>query len=159
MLLKGRDLWVFVPSVSQPIRLPLSQRLTGLVANGDLARANFAGDYAPKLLKTETVDGVELWQLELTAVDRSVPYARVLYWVETKSYRPYRAEFYGTSGKLLKTSRFERFEPMLGTERPTRMVMEDSLRSGERSVLDYRQMETRDLPDKMFTKDYLKRVP
>src|SRR3569832_1279781 len=27
MLLKGRDLWAFMPNVSQPIRLPLAQRL------------------------------------------------------------------------------------------------------------------------------------
>ena len=48
MLMKGRDLWVFMPDVSQPIRLGLAQRLTGQVANGDLARANFTGDYNPK---------------------------------------------------------------------------------------------------------------
>ena len=41
LLMKGRDLWIFMPSVSQPVRLSLSQRLTGQVANGDLARANF----------------------------------------------------------------------------------------------------------------------
>ena len=52
MLLKGRDLWMFLPAVSQPVRLPLAQRLTGAVANGDLARANFAGDYKPTLLRT-----------------------------------------------------------------------------------------------------------
>ena len=40
MLMKGRDLWLFLPNVSQPVRIPLSQRLTGQVANGDLARAN-----------------------------------------------------------------------------------------------------------------------
>src|SRR3569832_696096 len=45
MLLKGRDLWAFMPNVSQPIRQPHAQRRTGLVSNGDLARANFAGDY------------------------------------------------------------------------------------------------------------------
>ena len=56
MLMKGRDLWVFLPNVSQPVRVPLSQRLTGQVANGDLARANFTGDYVPKLLRTETVE-------------------------------------------------------------------------------------------------------
>ena len=53
MLMKGRDLWVFMPNISQPVRLSLAQRLTGQVANGDLARANFVGDYAPKLLRTE----------------------------------------------------------------------------------------------------------
>src|SRR3982751_4578258 len=44
LLMKGRDLWIFMPDISQPIRLSMSQRLTGQVANGDLARANFAGD-------------------------------------------------------------------------------------------------------------------
>ena len=42
LLLKGHDLWIFLPAVSQPVRLSLAQRLTGQVANGDLARANFS---------------------------------------------------------------------------------------------------------------------
>ena len=29
MLMRGRNLWVFLPNVSQPVRLSLSQRLTG----------------------------------------------------------------------------------------------------------------------------------
>src|SRR5687768_2400844 len=29
MLMKARDLWVFLPNVSQPVRLGLGQRLTG----------------------------------------------------------------------------------------------------------------------------------
>ena len=37
ILMKGRDLWVFMPEVSQPVRISLAQRLTGQVANGDLA--------------------------------------------------------------------------------------------------------------------------
>ena len=48
LLMREHDLWAFLPNLSQPIRLPLSQRLTGQVANGDLARANFVGDYEPK---------------------------------------------------------------------------------------------------------------
>src|SRR4030095_11243106 len=97
MLMKGRDLWVFLPNVSQPVRLSLSQRLTGQVANGDLARANFAGDYTPKLVRTEQVDGEDHFVLELTAVDRSVAYARVMYWVKQKNYAPHKAEFYSLS--------------------------------------------------------------
>src|SRR4030095_13057033 len=65
MLMKGRDLWVFLPNVSQPVRLSLSPRLTGQVANGDLARANFAGDYEPKILRTETIDREVYYVLEL----------------------------------------------------------------------------------------------
>ena len=32
-------------------------RLTGQVANGDLARANFAGDYAEPSPRSESIDG------------------------------------------------------------------------------------------------------
>lgn len=158
ILMKGRDLWVFMPSVSQPIRLSLSQRLTGQVANGDIARANFTGDYHPQLLRNESIDDEDYYVLELTGIDRSVTYQKVLLWVNQSSFRPYKAEFYSVSGRLLKTSRYENFDNILGEMRPTRIIMEDALKSGEVSVLDYSDMKLRDLPDKIFTKDYLKRL-
>lgn len=158
LLMKGRDLWVFVPSASQPVRLPLAQRLTGQVVNGDLARANFAGDYVPKLLRTEKVDGDAMYVLELTAADRGVTYRRVLYWVKQDTYAPHRAEFYSTSDRLLKTCIYEDYRPMQGRSRPTRLVMHDATRSGEQSVLQYSDMHPRDLPDRMFSKDYLKHL-
>src|SRR4029077_397859 len=94
ILMRGRDLWIFIPSVSQPVRLSLSQRLTGQVANGDLARANFAGDYNATILRTDTIDGEKYYVLELIGVDRSVTYHKVLYWVRQSNFWPYRAEFY-----------------------------------------------------------------
>ena len=158
LLMKGRDLWIFLPTVSQPVRLSLSQRLTGQVANGDLARANFAGDYTAKLLRTEKTDEGALYVLELTAVDRSVTYHRVLYWVRQSNYWPQKAEFYSLSERLLKTCLFQNFKPMAGRERPTRLVMQNALLTDEESVLDYSNMRLRDLPDRMFTKDFLKRL-
>ena len=158
ILMKGRDLWMFLPTVSQPVRLSLAQRLTGQVANGDLARANFAGDYSPAILRTETIDGEAYYVLELTAVDRSVTYQRVVYWVRKSNFWPHRAEFYSISDRLLKTCVYQKFEQMAGGVRPTRLVMEDAQRKSERSILDYSAMKLRELPDKVFTKDYLKRL-
>jgi outer membrane lipoprotein-sorting protein len=158
MLMKGRDLWIFLPAVSQPVRLPLAQRLTGVVANGDLARANFSGDYKPQILRTEKVEGEPMYVLELTAVDRGVTYHRVLYWVRQSNNWPYKAEFYSLSDRLLKTCLYQKFERMAGRMRPTRLTMQDALRTGEESVMEYADMRLRDLPDKVFTKDYLKRL-
>ena len=158
LLMRGHDLWIFLPNVSQPVRLSLSQRLTGQVANGDLARANFAGDYSPKLLRTETIEGEKYDVLELTAVDRSVTYQRVLYWVHDSNSAPYKAEFYSVSNRLLKTCTYGKYEKMLDRPRPTQLVMTDALHEGEKSVLDYSAMKLRDLPDKVFTKDYLKKL-
>src|SRR4029078_11995234 len=106
MLMKARDLWIFVPSISQPVRLSLGQRLTGQVANGDLARSNFTGDYTPKILRTDVIDADKYTVLELTAIDRSVTYSKVIYWVNEANSRPYRAEFYSLSNRLLKTCRY-----------------------------------------------------
>ena len=158
LLMRGRDLWVFMPSVSQPVRLSLAQRLTGQVANGDLARANFAGDYSPAVLGRETLDGQATVVLDLTAVDRSVTYSKVKYWVAEKDNRPLKAEFYALSGRLLKTARYEDFKELAGRLRPTRLVMEDALKQGEISVLTYETMAVRDLPERMFTREYLRRL-
>jgi outer membrane lipoprotein-sorting protein len=158
ILMKDSDLWVFLPDISQPVRLSLSQRLTGQVANGDLARANFAGDYNPKILRTESIDGQNYHVLELVAATRGVTYHRVLYWVNQANNRPYKAEFYSVSNRLLKTARYENYQPMFGNTRPTRLVFTDALRKGEQSVLEYGDMKARDLPDRVFTKEYLRRL-
>lgn len=158
LLMKARDLWVFLPTVSQPVRLSLAQRLTGQVANGDLARANFSGDYTPKLLRTEKVDGQDHHVLELTAVDRGVTYARVLLWVRASNNAPHKAEFYSLSDKLLKTCVYDEYKTLGGKLRPTRLTMQDALKAGEQSVLEYGAMQIREIPDKVFDKEYLKKL-
>lgn len=158
LLMRDRDLWAFLPNLSQPIRLPLSQRLTGQVANGDLARANFVGDYKPKMLRKEDIEGETYDVLQLDAIDNWMTYRRVLYWVNASNARPYKAEFYALSGRLLKTCRYLDFQTLGGEIRPTRLIIEDALKSDHRSELLYSNMATRDLQDKIFTKDYLKKL-
>jgi hypothetical protein len=144
--------------VSQPVRLSLSQRLTGQVANGDLARANFAGDYDAKILRTEEIDGTPAYVLELVARERGVTYHRVVYWVRKDNAWPIKAEFYALSDRLLKSARYEDFQRAAGAMRPMRIVMRDALHADERSTLQYSDMKQRELPDRIFTKDYLKRL-
>jgi outer membrane lipoprotein-sorting protein len=158
MLMKGRDLWLFLPAVSQPVRLSLAQRLTGQVANGDIARANFAGDYEARVAGVEQVDGAAVAVLELTALDRSVTYQRVRYWVRQRDAWPLRAEFYSLSNRLLKTCVYSQFREVAGRVRPTRLTLTDALRQDEVSVMDYTDIRARALPDRIFTKEYLKKL-
>ena len=158
LLMRKRDLWVFLPRVSQPVRLSLAQRLVGQVSNGDIARANFAGDYTATVVKTDFSGTTPLYVLDLVAVDREVTYQKIRYWVQKSNFWPYKAEFYSLSGRLLKTCRYEAFRKIGGKIRPTRLVMFDALRQGEKSTLDYSAMKLRDLPDRIFSKDYLKRL-
>jgi outer membrane lipoprotein-sorting protein len=158
LLMKGRDLWMFLPKLSQPVRLSLAQRLLGQVSNGDIARANFAGDYTPTLVGMETVGNNQLYVLHLIAVDRGVTYQRVRYWVNQSNYWPQKAEFYSLSNRLLKSCRYEDFRPLSGIVRPTRLVMVDALKKDEMSTLEYSNMKLRELPERIFTKEYLRRL-
>lgn len=158
LLMRDRELWAFLPNLSQPIRLPLAQRLTGQVANGDLARANFSGDYNPTILRQEVVDGEPHTVLRLDAVDRWVTYRSVDFWVHSRTARPHKAEFHAVSGRLMKTAYYRNFETLGGRVRPALITVEDALRPGNRSELRYSDMMPRDLPDRIFTKDYLKRL-
>ena len=158
LLMKGRDLWFFLPKVSQPVRLSLAQRLVGQVSNGDIARANFAGDYTPTLVGMETVGNDRLYVLDLIATDRGVSYQHVRYWVKQSGYWPQKAEFYSLSNRLLKSCRYEEFRPLAGKVRPTKLVMIDALKKDEESTLEYSDMRLRELPDRIFSKEYLRRL-
>ena len=158
LLMRGHDLWLFLPRVSQPVRLSLAQRLVGQVSNGDIARANFAGDYTPRLVGMEKAGNDDLYVLDLMAVDRTVTYQRVRYWVRQANFRPYKAEFYSLSDRLLKSCRYDEFKALGGKTRPTKLVMVDALNKGEESTLEYSSMKLRELPDQIFTKEYLRRL-
>ncbi len=158
LLMRDHDLWAFLPNLSQPVRLPLSAKLTGEVSNGDIARANFAGDYDATLLGIEEIDGSPYYKLELNAARKGVTYSRVVYWVDQDKFRPLQAEFYSVSGRLIKTCLFGAYKKMAGELRPTQMVMVDAVTRRGRSVLKYRKMKRRKLPDKVFTKQYLKKL-
>ncbi|HPU54623.1 MAG TPA: outer membrane lipoprotein-sorting protein, partial [Burkholderiaceae bacterium] len=62
------------------------------------------------------------------------------------------------SGKLMKTCRYEQFAALGGRVRPTRLVMTDALKKDEESVLEYSGLKAVDLPDRMFSKDYMKKL-
>src|SRR3990170_6258731 len=158
LLMLGRDLWAYLPDISKPIRISLQQRLLGEVANGDIARANFSGDYKAVLLRTEKIEKASYHVLELTAAGEDVTYNRVVYWVRADNYRPYKAEFHALSGRLLKTCIYDGYKEMAGRMRPSRLTLSDPLTKGQLSTIEYHDMKVKGLPDKLFTKDYMKKI-
>ncbi len=158
MLMKGKDFWVYLPNVDQPVRLSLSQRLTGQVSNGDIARMNFSGDYKAALLRIEEADGKRIAVLELNKVADWVTYEKIILWVTITDARPLKAEFYTGTGILLKTCQYERYGELTGAIRPLHLTFTDAIKKGEKSVLTYSNMKIRKLPGKYFIKDYIKRL-
>ncbi|ACN15122.1 LolF [Desulforapulum autotrophicum HRM2] len=158
LLMLRYDLWVFLQTISKPLRISLQQRLFGEAANGDVARANFSGDYDPELIDIVTIKGKTFYLLELTAKNEKVTYHKVKLWVMKDTYYPLKGEFYAFSGKLLKICYYTNYKLILDKMRPTRLVLDNPLVKGQRTVIDYDNMILDTFSDKIFTKNYMKKL-
>ena len=156
LLALDRDLWIYLPDAGRPVRIPLAQRLVGQVANGDLARVDYAGDYDVALIGAESVEGVACSVLDLKAKTKDVTYAAIKYWVARDEPRPVKAEFYAGTGTLLKTGTFEPPKDVDGRRLVPRLTFVDAIRKDRKSVMDFGEVKVRDLPDKYFDKNYMK---
>lgn len=162
MLKNGNDLWFFDPASKASMRLSPQQRLLGQAANGDVVTVNLAKDYRAELLGVEDVTDGErarrhCFKLRLVELSAEVTYHQVEMWVEAESARPVKALFYAESGRLLKTAYYRKFQPQLGVERPTEVVIIDGLDPNWVTIMRYSDYKWRDVPDAWLQRDYLPR--
>ncbi len=150
LLMLGDDMWVYLPDTSRPVRITPLERLSGDASNGDVARTNYAADYAPVYLRTEKLGSTECHVLELTAKRKGATYQRIVYWLRAEDARPVRAEFYLTSGKHIKSATFDDYGEFSGKMLLRRLTLYDEIRHNSRSLLEYSNTVARDLPDKLF---------
>lgn len=150
LLMRGDDMWFFLPSASRPVRITPVQRLLGNASNGDVARLQYSVDYTPRIAGEETIAGEACTMLELQARRKGATYQRVRLAVRTRDAWPVRAECFLTSGRQAKTVFFEQPRQVLGATVVTRLVIDDLLRPAERTVMDLLTFTPKDLPDKLF---------
>ena len=162
LLKNGNDLWFYDPASQASVRLSPQQRLLGQAANGDVVTVNLAREYTAETLGEEDMaDGDKVMRravkLGLIAAAPEVTYHRAELWLDKTTARPIRARFFAESGRLLKTAFYRKFQPALGRERPSEVVIIDGLDAGWVTVLRYSDWAYRDIPDLWFQRDYLPR--
>jgi outer membrane lipoprotein-sorting protein len=150
LLMLGDDMWVYLPDTSRPVRITPLERLSGDASNGDVARTNYAADYAPVYLRTEKVGAEDCYVLNLTAKRKGATYQQIVFWVRVQDARPVKAEFHLTSGKLIKSATFDEYATVGGRGQLRKMTLYDEIRHNSHSVLDYSAIAPRELPDKLF---------
>ncbi len=158
LLMRDNDFWAFFPEVAKPIRVSLQQRLTGEVANGDIARTNFSGDYSAEILRKDIISGKDFFVLQLSAIKDTATYGKVVLWVMAENFWPVKAEFYAVSGRFLKTCSYENYKTLAGTLRPSKLVIRDAIVKEQYSVIEYDQMTVGEIPEKNFSKEYLNKM-
>ena len=162
MLKNGNDMWFYDPLSKASVRLSPQQRLLGQASNGDVATVNLARDYKATLAATEDVQDGErktrkAHKLLLTAAAQDVTYASIEMWVDAGNSQPIKARFFAESARLLKTAYYRKYQPQLGTDRPTETVIIDGLNPQSVTLMRLSDYVARTIPDTWFQRDFLPR--
>lgn len=152
----GDNMWLYIPNVGKPLRITsLQSVIGGVFNNADILRVDYAAEYAAESVE-ETSAG---YTLKLKAKNASVAYDSLVMQVDRKHRVPLTIEAYAASGMLIKTLRYSEIKDFGGgLVRPAVLETDSPLYQGHKSVMLYANIKARDLPDEVFSLNYMSRV-
>lgn len=162
VLRNNDDLWLYDPSSKASVRIAPQQRLLGQVSNGDVMSSNFALDYDSVIEGEERIrDGEknqrDSYRLKLTSDKRHVTYPAIEYWVDKENFQPLKGKFYATSGRLLKVAYYRKFKPIMGSIRPSEVLIIDGLDTKKITRMQFSSIEKVEIPEFWFQRNWLSR--
>ncbi len=155
-LRQAENMWLYIPNVGKPVRITSLQSVVGGVFNNaDILRVDYAVEYNAE----EVEEQKDTYILALKARSNEVAYDKLKMWVDRKLLLPTKIEAYAASGLLIKTIYFKDIKDFGGgIRRPATVETDSPLYKGHKSVMLYSQLKKRELPDEVFTLNYLSRV-
>jgi outer membrane lipoprotein-sorting protein len=147
----GDNAWVYLPNLKRATRIANRESFQGGdFNNADVLRVNYTLDYDGELVPSEVADS---YCLKLKARHAETSYASITLWVRKTDLMPLKAQYFGTSGKLIRSADFlEVKELQKGFERPTRIVMRNELVAARRSEMVLRSLKLDvEIPAQRFT--------
>jgi outer membrane lipoprotein-sorting protein len=152
----GDNMWLYIPTVGKPIRITSLQSVVGGVFNNsDIMNLDYSVEYRVEQAAEEEGGYV----LELKARSGAFAYDRLKMRVDRATLTPTEIEAYAASGLLIKTLRFKDIKDFGGgIRRPAVMETDSPLHKGYTSIMLFANLRKRELPDEVFTLDYLPRA-
>jgi outer membrane lipoprotein-sorting protein len=147
ILLVKDNMWLFVPSVSKPLRLSAKDSFMGTsFSNRDLMDYDLKNDYKAKILQ----ETEKYYKLELTATNKNVAYPKVIIEVEKQHVLPTKEELYTLSGDLIKIIEFSELKNFSSKTRPSIIKVVDMLNQKNYTKVVLENLENKPIKDSMF---------
>ena len=149
--------YLFMPRSKRPIRITPMQRLLGEASTGDIATMTWSEDYDGSIVSQDTlINGVTCLQLDLHSTRSGTTYSRIKLFVARDGYWPVQADLYLASGKLAKQATFV-IEQREQGQQVASMKLIDRIQTDQHTVIHYRSMTSRDIPEKFYNPAFLSR--
>jgi outer membrane lipoprotein-sorting protein len=152
----GENMWLYIPNVGKPIRITSLQSVVGGVFNNsDILRLDYSVEYDVTSIREDE----NHYLLELKAKTTSIAYDRLKMFVDKQRIVPTTIECYAASGMLIKTLYYKQVKDFGdGIVRPSVLETDSPLYKGYKSVMIYAKINKKELPDEIFSLNYLPRV-
>lgn len=122
----GDNAWVYLPNLKRATRIANRDSFQGGdFNNADVLRVNYKSDYSAVLGKSDKPDSL---LIELKSKNPNTSYDVVKLWMRKGDGMPVRGEYFGTSGKILRSAEFSDFKEFSkGYKRPAKVIMRNEL--------------------------------
>ena len=164
-LKRKNEVWNWLPSIQRVIKIPPSMMLQSWMGsdftNDDLVRqSSIVEDYTHTILGEETYEGNRCWRVQLVPKpEAGVVWGKILMWISKGTYLELKTEYYDEDGKLAKTFLGSNIRTFDGRLLPAHWEMIPVNKSGEKTVLEYRQLKfSLNLDDGFFSEENMRRV-
>lgn len=162
MLKLDGQLWIYSPSTDRIIQIA-GHMLRQSVMGSDLSYEDMMDDrklhdiYMASMERTDTLEGREVWVLNLAAKVPDVAYHSQKIWIDRERYIPLKQEMYAKSGQLLKETVLKDVRKVQERWFPFTMVYKDMLKQGQGTEFKITAIRfNQQIPGYIFTKAALK---
>ncbi|MFP4550232.1 MAG: outer membrane lipoprotein-sorting protein [Spirochaetales bacterium] len=153
------NVWFYDPESRKFERTTIRENIQGSDAqNADLDENTYSEDYEVVDWELGRLGNFDVYVMDLQATNSDVAYERIKLWVRQDDPIVLKQEDYSVSGRLMRTSRFPRYQQVEDKLLPKQILINDELNQGERTQITMSDATTQQIPDSVFTKRYLERV-
>ena len=158
-LMVGESLWFYDPESRKFAHTSVKDNFQDSDAkNSDFRPPNYSSDYRAVARSEGILGDFAVWILDLEAVSDAVPYPGMKIWVRKDIALLLKAENYGLSGRLMRTSYYPQYRKVGATYIASKMLFVDELRPGEKTQITIKEPSLAPIPDELFTKSFIERV-
>ncbi|MCB1063229.1 MAG: outer membrane lipoprotein-sorting protein [Verrucomicrobiae bacterium] len=143
-------MWFWKPGLSRPVSVSKRQRLSGDAAIGDIASTSYVDGYSVESREDGEVDGETATVYTMKANSLGDTYKQIKYWVTKKGNLGKKAEFFASSGTLLRTATMVYGNSANGGPFLSQMVIQDN---GKTVTLNFSEVEIGQFPDDLFDRE------
>ena len=130
----GDNSWLYLPNLKRSSRLANRDSFQGGdFNNSDILRVNYSRDFDGKLVPS---GDDKVYKIELKSKNKDTSYDLIYLWMNKSNQMPLKGEYFGTSGKKLRSAEFLEVKNFSKSYlRPAKVIMKNEIVPARSSVL------------------------